>query len=192
MVFPLFIAAFDPELAALDAGLPRAAIGVGLVEASLGMARTIAAHRPARVVLVGTAGAYPNSQLAIGDVVVAERVVLASPSGALVLAMPSAVNLDRNLASSFDARLVVVATTLAITTEDAIAAQLERDHSADVEHLEAFAVARACAIANVPLAIVLGIANIVGSSGRAEWTANHIKASAAACAVAIRNPTTAP
>ena len=43
----------------------------------------------------------------------------------------------------------------------------------EVEHLEAFAVATACARARVPLAVVLGVANRVGSRAREEWLHHH-------------------
>lgn len=186
----LFLAAFGPELVALDSRIERATVGVGLVEAALGAARVLAERRPKHVVLVGTVGAYPQSGLAIGDVVIAERVLLATPSGALVDAMTTSLDAD---ASPFIGRRVTVATTLAITTDDAIAAALEHATNAHVEHLEAFAVARACADAGITFSAVFGIANVVGSVGREQWRANHVRASAAACAAAaIRNPTTMP
>lgn len=184
----LFLAAFPPELAALDARFERETVGVGLVEAALGAARVIAEKKPAHVVLLGTVGAYPSSKLAIGDVVVAKRVVLAAPSGALVEAMPASVDAD---ASPFTARRVVVATTLAITTDDGVASSLEGATAAHVEHLEAFAVARACARAGVRFSAVFGVANVVGARGRDEWREHHERAAAAACA-AVRNPTTMP
>jgi nucleoside phosphorylase len=177
-----------PELAALDPAAERAVVGVGLVEAALGAARVLAARRPDRVVLVGTVGAYPGARLAPLDVVVAERVVLAAPSGALVDAMPRVLDAD---ASLFAGRRVVVATTLAVTTDDANARALERATGAHVEHLEAFAVGRACAEARVPFSAVFGVANTVGATGRDEWRKNHERAAAAACA-ALRSPTTGP
>ncbi len=192
----LFVAAFAPELEALVADAQREAVGVGLVEAALGAARVLAARRPSSVVLVGTAGAYPRQPmtLGIGDVVVGTRVLLASASGALVPAMPTSVATNAELTARVVAQRVTIATTLSITTDDAVAHALAQATAAEVEHLEAFAVARACADANVPFTVVLGIANIVGSRGRAEWREHHQRASAAACRVAalLRSPTTGP
>jgi nucleoside phosphorylase len=74
------------------------------------------------------------------------------------------------------ARSCTVASTLSITTDDALAALLAP--KGDVEHLEAYGVARACQSASVPCAIVLGIANRVGAKGREEWRAHHLTASA--------------
>ena len=84
-----------------------------------------------------------------------------------------------------------MATTLSITTDDDVARRLAESTGAEVEHLEAFAVARACALAGVAFTTVLGIANLVGASGRAQWRENHERAAAAACAT-IGSPRGAP
>ncbi len=186
----LFLAAFAPELSALESRLERATVGVGLVEAALGAARVIGARKPTGVVLVGTAGAYAGKGVSIGDVVIASRVLLVTAAGALVPAMPVDLATDERLGQGAEhVRRVTVATTLAVTTDDQVARVLSAQ--GDVEHLEAFAVARACEEANVPFTAVLGIANVVGLRGRAEWREHH-GASAAACAIAatLRSPTT--
>ncbi len=184
---PLFLAAFPPEIAGLDPTADRATVGVGLVEASLGAAAIIAERAPRHVVLIGTVGAYPSAGLEIGDVVTAERVLVASSSGAIVDAMPASVI----AAPIATARRVVVATTLSITTDDDVAILLEKSTGAHVEHLEAFAVARACEHAGVKFSAVFGVANVVGSHGRDQWRENHERAAAAACAL-FRSPTTTP
>jgi nucleoside phosphorylase len=95
------------------------------------------------------------------------------------------VSLDVRMAEAFvacGARAVTIATTLSITTDDVLAAHLAT--RGEVEHLEAFGVARACHAGGIPCAIVLGIANIVGARGREEWQANHVEASARAGEVA--------
>jgi purine-nucleoside phosphorylase len=55
-----------------------------------------------------------------------------------------------------------------------------------VEHLEAAAVALACAAVGVPFACALGIANRVGPDAHAEWLANRAAAEAGARAAAAR------
>ena len=92
----------------------------------------------------------------------------------------------------FDAAAAVVATTLAITTDDDVAAAMGDSVKADVEHLEAFAVGRACELAGVTFSAVLGVANIVGARGREQWRENHARVSALACAAAIRSRPTMP
>ena len=163
------------------------AVGIGLVDATLGTTRCVMRHAPARAVFLGTAGAVPGAGLAVGDVVVARahRLVDAavlenrgampfSPEGPA----PDPVLLERLVAAG--ARPVVVATSPSVTTDDALAARLAGHHGCEVEHLEAFAFARACAAQGVPATVVLGIANIVGSGGRAAWRAHHVEASARA------------
>ena len=187
----LFLAAFLPELGTLEGEV----VGVGLVESAIGTTRVLSSRRAgdvAHVVLVGTVGAYPNSGLSIGDVVACESIALAAASGALVEgAMPTSIETDRALTECFAAKRARVATTLTITTDDDVACELERTTRAHVEHLEAFAVARACAVANVPFTAIFGVANIVGSRGREAWRANHERAAAAARDV-IKNRATRP
>jgi nucleoside phosphorylase len=71
------------------------------------------------------------------------------------------------------ARPCCVATTLAITVDDAAAARIAKSADADVEHLEAQGVAAACAVRGVPFAAVLGVANLVGALGREQWRTHH-------------------
>lgn len=194
-------AAFAPELEALRARFGAGSVarvgalevafrevGVGLVAAAVGARALFDATRPRALVLVGTAGAYPARDLAIGDVVVARRAIVASASealgaGALVAPMARAHDAEPRLVSglaSLGAPIADVATTLALTTDDALAGRLADATGASLEHLEAFAVAAACASCGVPFAAALGVANVVGARGRDEWRAHHLSASAVA------------
>lgn len=192
----LCLAAFAPELEALPEGFERALVGVGLVPAALGAARAADRARAlgrAGAVLLGTCGAYPGSGLAVGDVVVASRAILVDAAlvdgrAAFVGGAGAPVALHAALAARFaaaGARLVSVATTLGVTTDDSLAQTLAGSACA-VEHLEAYAVARAFDEAAIPLAIVLGVANDVGSKGRDQWQRHHQGAAAAAARLAAR------
>ncbi len=197
----LVVAAFAPELAgfeALVAGVTlevaSGPVGIGLVAAASGTAeRLVELARlrdrgglPRGVVLVGTCGAYPESGLSVGDVISGRDVLLCEPSvveGRAAFPDPMPVRLGahpsmRDALALGGARLADIATTLAVTTDDALAARLAA-HAA-VEHLEAFAVATASAAKRVPFCAVLGVANPVGSKGRAEWRAHHDAAGRAA------------
>ena len=57
-----------------------ATVGVGAVDAAVGAAAAIAAARPARVIFVGTAGAFPRGRAttAIGTVAIARELCLVS------------------------------------------------------------------------------------------------------------------
>jgi len=195
----LAAAAWNPELVALrerssaaaapGVELAFAAVGVGLVESAVGTARALAEHRPDVAVLVGTCGAFAGASLASGSVVVGARVRLVDASALagdaeIPAPMPVDEPLDRVLHDAFagaGAKSVQIANTVGITVSDVLASKLAA--RSDVEHLEAFAFARACAAARVPCAVVLAVANAVGSRGRAEWLASHVNASASAGAL---------
>lgn len=166
------------------------AVGIGLAMASVGAALRLQALRPRAVVLVGTCGAYAGA-LALGKVAVARRVVLAEPAVARGEAafpdpMSSELLADAALGAGMAARakgtakLVDVATTLAVTTSDPLAAVLAASTQCQAEHLEAYGVAAACAQEGIPFVAALGVANDVGSKGREQWRANHRMASEAA------------
>lgn len=192
----LVAAAWDPELARLrelvgePAGAALEAVGVGLVEAAIGTSRALELARPARAVFIGTCGAFASSGIARGAVVVARAAALVDPAAlegraALPPPMPREVIADAALADALaaaGARPARVACALGITTDDALAAALS-SHG-DVEHMEAFAFARACAAHGVPWTALLGVANTVGSRGRDEWRAAHVEASARAAELA--------
>jgi futalosine hydrolase len=190
----LIVAAFHPELGPLRATLGdtlagrvgsrwvvATPVGIGLPQASVGAALRIADGRPRAVLLVGTCGAYPGTSLRIGDAVVARRALLVDPAVVEGAAQfPDAMSLASECDPAMHAALVGaggvaadVATTLAVTVDDAVAARVSLAARAQAEHLEAHGVASACATLGVPFAAVLGVANVVGSRARDEWRANH-------------------
>jgi nucleoside phosphorylase len=199
----LVVAAHAPELVGLKALLadpPRGRVadvrfaiepvGIGLPAAAVGTAAALRAHAPTCVVLVGTCGAYESrgGDLAHAQVVIAHRLHLVSTAaaegrgafpGPMAIAVETDVALSRGLTGE-TGRQVDVATTLAITTDDALANRVGDAFGCEVEHLEAFAVASACARERVPLAVVLAVANRVGSSARDEWRRHHEAAGNAA------------
>jgi nucleoside phosphorylase len=203
----LVVAAWEPELsryrewlAQLPLGIELVldTLGVGLVEASIAMTRCVAREEPTAALLLGTCGAF-GTALAVGSVVSGAGVRLVDASvidgmAALPGPMPVEALFDRGLHDALvgaGARSVQIANTVGITTDDGLAARLPRAGeasaaAADVEHLEAFAFARACAVAGIPCATALGVANVVGSTGRAEWLAGHARASQEAADVAWR------
>lgn len=176
----LLVAAVSGELGTL----PGEIIGIGPVNAAIGTMRQLQARRPAWVVLVGTCGAY-TKDIPIGTVIVGEVLGWACPGVvadvAYGVADPAPVASDADLRRRFPARGARVWTTPAITTDGAVVDALSR--IADVEHLETWAVARACAELCVPFVPVLGVSNHVGPDAHAEWVAHRGKAEEAARAV---------
>ncbi len=175
------------SLAGLD--LLAGAVGIGLVASTLGAAALLRDVTPRGVVFVGTCGAYASSGLSIGRVAVARSVRLVDPAvtlgrsafvGQMAVELPTHAAATASLAAA-GAHPCDVATTLGVTTDDEQALILAK--VAAVEHLEAFGVAQAAARCGAPFTAVLGVANSVGSRGRAEWRENHEAATAAAWAV---------
>lgn len=198
----LVVAAWEPELSRFRERISEPAagielvldtLGVGLVEASIAMTRCVVREQPEAALLLGTCGAF-GASLPAGAVVAGARVRIADGSvahgsAALPEPMPLEATFDRGLHDALvgaGAKSVQIANTLGITTDDALAARLAASAAADVEHLEAFAFARACAVARIPCAAALGVANVVGSQGRAEWLAGHVRASQEAADLAWR------
>ncbi len=189
----MIAAAFEGELAPLreriqrrgnGAGVRLETIGVGMVEASLGMAAALTRHSPRLVILIGTAGAYPDRGLKVGDVVETAEARIACPAhaegrAALPTLMKSRVVLPDLRIAPMRPRRVIAGNTLSITTDDSLTWAIRDFLRADIEHLEVFAAARACEIARVDFACLLGIANAVGDSGRRQWHEHHEDASRA-------------
>jgi len=200
----LVVSAWGPEIAPLrrlgrhDAEVVLRPVGIGPVEAAIGAAAALAAHRPERVIFVGTAGVYPRGRhtAALGSVAIAEEVLLVSTAalrgdGYLPELQPSrdagAKTLRDALRAAAPAVPVArVACPVAITRSAALGRRIAKETGALLENLEAFAVARAARAAKVSFASVLGVANRVGPDGHQEWRAHHRAASRAACAVIAR------
>lgn len=209
----LVVAAWEPELGRFRErlGVPAGAaivhpdlgiaivacpLGVGVVEAAIAMTQCIMTHRPTAALLLGTCGAF-GTTLRPGSVAAGSRVRLVDSAvrdgkAALPEPLPAEATFDPELHDALvaaGAKSVQIANTVGITTDDGLAARLAGASSSagtppDVEHLEAFGFARACAAAGLPCAVALGVANGVGARGRAEWLANHVKSSADAADLA--------
>jgi nucleoside phosphorylase len=204
----LVVSAFEPEIAPLRP-LARAsrrvtltAAGIGAVDAAVGAAAAIAAARPSRVIFVGTAGVYRSAAragLPIGSAAVVGELACVSTAalrGEAYLPAPTALRTQTSPRLRAALRAAAgeaaapparsVACPLAITRSAALARRISAATGADLENLEAFAVARAAAAAGVDFAAVLGVANRVGPTGHAEWRRHHRAASRAACLLVAR------
>jgi nucleoside phosphorylase len=189
----LIVAAHVPEMAGLRPWLSDSligqirglnvrgkAIGMGMAAAGPAAARGILAVKPRAVLLVGSCGVYPNlPRFRPHDVVVATRVQLIShavSAGRSEFPGPMHTGLDCDplLAAgvaAVGARVfpAPIACTLAQTVDDTLAGAVHPATGCEAENLEAFAVAQACKAAEVPFTAVLGVSNIVGSTGAQDW-----------------------
>jgi nucleoside phosphorylase len=175
----LLLAAFPPELAGLDVEPPprwRVAVtGIGAVAAAAATARLLAETRPARVLFVGTCGAY-DERLAVGDLLSAKEVVAVSLDELFGRAYRPDAEVARWPATlGLPLPAYTVAVPPAITVDERGASRLAE--LAAAEHLELFGVFAACHAAGVPVAGALAVANRVGPRAHLEWKTHHAKAS---------------
>lgn len=162
-------------------------VGFGHGVAGATTARGIAALQPRAVVLVGSCGAYPGqAQYQPHDVVVATKVhaldhaVLRGqaewPTPMTTVFETSAAMVAGLATGRHRTHAVPVASPLAMTTDDAIAARVKGAIGAEAESVDALGIAAAATGANIPFACVLGVANLVGSTGLKDWAQFHREA----------------
>ncbi len=175
----LLLAAFPPELAGLDlsppAGWKAAVTGIGALTAAVETARLVAAHRPERVLFVGTCGAL-DERLRVGELVSAAEAIATSAeerAGRAYRPDGERVRWPATWPLPFPAQAVAVPPAITRTEEGARALAAV----AAVEHLELTGVFAACHAAGVPVAAALAVANRAGPGAHAEWAANHATAS---------------
>jgi nucleoside phosphorylase len=193
----LLVAAHAPDLAGMRlqlgerlAGVIRNVrvcskiVGVGMPVAAAAVARGILAVRPRVVVLIGTVGIYPGlHHYRPHDVVIPSHVQLLDHAvlagkAAFLEPMPTVYETHPVISTALRAChsrafVVPVASPLAQTTDDAVAASLHGATGCEGENTEAFAVAAACSAAEVPFVGVLGVTHVAGSTGRHDWFRFH-------------------
>lgn len=205
----LIVAAHAPEMAGLRPYLSEKligevrglrvrakAVGLGMGAAGPATARGILAVGPRAVILLGSCGVYPNlPQYRPHDVIVSSRVQLVSHAvnagrsefpGPLQTSIDGNAHLGAGLATGGGRVFIApIACTLARTTDDTVAASVHPATGCEAENLEAFSVGQACKAAEVPFVAVLGVSNIVGSTGGQDWMQFQRAAVTAAAEVAI-------
>ncbi len=167
----------------------QALCGFGPIAAAARAAELLAIHKPARVLLLGIAGAYDVEthpvgsafefgEVAVEGIGVGEGAELIAPPALGFPQWPG--SLDGARHPIFDRIKLAVAepqprgnlllTTCAASASPAQAAlRRERFPDAVAEDMEGFAVATACSLANVPLRIVRGVSNLVGDRAPQHW-----------------------
>ena len=189
----LVLAAHAPELVGLRAALGPslsgslgaiqiecATVGVGLPASASGTTRALQDLTPRAVILLGSCGLYPRRidfRALTPVIATGVRLIDASalsdqaafPAPMQLLCEPDR-SLSEGLAQADTSSLRgEIATTLAITTDDALAQLLGSKSGCAAENLEAYSVALACAAQDVPFACLLVTTNAVGSQGRQQW-----------------------
>jgi nucleoside phosphorylase len=206
----LVLAAYAPEFVGLRAHIGDSlhgslaglfvvakTIGVGMAVAGGATATRIHQLSPKAVVVLGSCGIYPSAAAYRPlDVVIPSHLHLFDPSvaaGKAAFPEPMQTVLEPDAALSAGllqsgegrCRTAPVATTMAITTDDAIARAVHPATGLEGENLELFPVGLACRAADVPFAAVLGVTNMVGSTGRTDWRQYQRDAAIAAAEVLV-------
>lgn len=156
------------------------ACGLGLAAAGASASKRIFQLQPRAVVFVGTAGVYPNLPgYHPHDVVVAERarlIDLGEMTGLSAFPAPvlTEIAMDNVLGPALlrfthTGRSAPVGCPLAATRSDELAAHVPTRCGCQLENLELFSVAHACQLGQVPLAAVLGVSHVCGSTAAADW-----------------------
>lgn len=170
----------------IDASLGQVELcGFGPIAAAARTAQLLASHKPARVLLIGIAGAYDPEAHAVGTALEFSSVAVegigagegetAKSPPALgfpqwpgsACTTPHPILDEIALASAQGPELLT--TCSASDSPEHAALRRKRHPNAAAEDMEGFAVAMACALNEVPLRIVRGISNAVGDRDPANW-----------------------
>jgi nucleoside phosphorylase len=153
-------------------------VGVGLVAAGTSAAKRVFQLDPMAVVHVGTCALYPGSDHAPGDVLVAERIDLvdhavasgvASFPDPMQLSVSTTQMLTRGIAAArARVQTIALASCLADSIDERITLERKTQLGVMAENLEAFAIAHACRLAEVPFTSVVAPTHVTGPNGRAE------------------------
>jgi futalosine hydrolase len=146
--------------------------GVGQVNMAHSLTLAIEQERPESIVVIGIGGAYPNSGLAIGDVVCA----VSETFGDLGVETPDGfLELKEFLQTAFPlqifpgvrrAKFVTVSTC---TGTDELTRRIQARTQGEVENMEGAAAAQIGARYGIPVAEIRGISNMTGHRDRALW-----------------------
>jgi nucleoside phosphorylase len=197
----LIVSPHGPELEGLDSVLGHdlsanfqgievraKSVGLGLPGVAGGTVRRIEQLSPRAVVMLGTCAAYAEKGLVPGQVVIAERVVVADASvlkgwsrfpDPMVGQLQTHAGMVAGLTTA-GTRRVTIASPCAITVDPGLAADFADRLGCDVEQSEAFGIALACAPYHLPFAAVLGVSHEVGPEAKETWRVTHRAAARAA------------
>lgn len=174
----LVVAAYPPELGDLVADVVEtASVGIGAVDASISMGALLASVRPARVIVVGTCGAFAaDGAPEIGTCVVVRRARW--DDGGHGIEVPEVVVREARADETLAGRIAAAAEVPLVDASCSAGVTVDAERAATpsagalVEHMEVFAIYRACELAGIPAAALLAVANRVGPGARSEWRQN--------------------
>lgn len=172
----------EMEGALLHPHVPVVCTGVGAVNAAYALTRYLEREPVTRIIVCGIGGAYPESGLAIGDVVCAESEYYGdlgadSADGFLdmhalgfpVVGGPAPIYNELPIGIFPAERRAPFVTVNTCTGSDQAARAIAARTGGAVENMEGAAIAHVGALAGVPVGEIRGISNLVGNRDRAAW-----------------------
>ncbi len=191
------------DLGGLPVGLAlTSTCGFGVIAAAARTAQVLAEIRPSRVLLLGIAGTYDEARAPVGSALEFDEVAiegigvgegerfvpppkLGFPQWPGSQELGTSAIFDRIALARPKSNSLLVTTCAASIDEAHAASRRSRFPTARAEDMEGFAVALACALANVPLRIVRGISNVVGDRDSRRWRIPNALAAARGLAIEI-------
>ena len=161
--------------AAKDISYKKVVLGVGPVSSAIKLTQLLERDLPSAVILFGVCGAYPDSGLSIGDVVIARKEIFVDIARCFqdkeeqitVLTQKDVVfDLQEDIKLLFkdnllDIPIVNFATVCCSTMYKDRAYRFKNNWDANVENMEGASVAKVCKLYNIPLLEIRGVSNIV-------------------------------
>ena len=162
-------------------------VGIGVVSAAVALAAFLTTVPADNVIMVGSAGAFPGSDLSVGDVAVASSETLAelglcsgrgvADGDALNLGLEQTVSLDQRLCEGllasarelFRARSGPFLSVAGVSDTEAQAKARSDRFPALVENMEGYALALAGRRFGIPVGEVRGVSNLAGVRDKSAW-----------------------
>ena len=183
-----------PQIGGQQIALVRT--GVGPVNAAFALTRFLMENAVGTVIGCGIGGAYPGSNIEIGDAVCAESETYGdlgadSPEGFLdmralgfpVIAEPSPIYNTMLLDVFPTKRRAAFVTCATCTGSDAAAEALVRRTGGAVESMEGAAIVHVARLMGVRVGEVRGISNVVGRRDRSTWRVREAAGAARAAVI---------
>jgi futalosine hydrolase len=180
--FPSYIGTLNGEPIGLGI------VGVGIVSAALAIGGFLATGEVSQMIMVGSAGAFPGSELDAGDVAIASSETLAElgvcagrglgdATALSFLGLEQTLTLDERLAremahageGTFFVRTGPFLSVTGVSDSEEQAAARAARFQTLVENMEGYALALAGQRAGVPVVEVRGVSNRAGIRDKATW-----------------------
>lgn len=164
------------------------AVGVGVVSAALGLAEIAVSTGASRVIMVGSAGALPESGLNVGDLAVASSEIMSELGLCVgpgigdgeslgILDLDQEISLDRDLGEDLlesagrnaNASLGRFLSVMGVSADAGQAQNRALKFSALVENMEGYSLALAGKRFNIKVGEVRAVSNIAGIRDKSAW-----------------------